>query len=555
MTQIVKEETAVEVAKRASDYLRGTLNDELENSSPKFDGDSEQLLKFHGIYAQDNRDVRRERSLAGEELEHIFMTRVVVPGGFLTSEQWLAIDVIADSVADCTIRLTTRQAIQYHGTVKGDLRQLARELDEVMMTSFGGCGDVVRNVVMCPDLQASHHDPSHRDQALALATKFRPKTTAHWEIFVDGQLAASRETVAEHAFYGDTYLPRKFKIAIANPGENCVDVYAQDLGLIPGNHPELGEGYTFVVAGGLGRNYAHEHTFARLGEPLAFVPRSDVDDVIAAVLDAYKDLGDRTDRKRARLKYVVADAGLPAFRLEIEQRLGRSLAPPLDLPTEFDRHDHLGWSQHRDGLWRVGVRVAAGRIRDDERTQTRSALRQLATALPVRFYLTAQQDIIIDGITEDERAFVQQALLAAGVRSAEDLGPIEKSALACPALPTCSQALTESERVLSDIVSQFESALETRGLARRPVTLRVTGCPNGCARPAVAEIGIVGRTKSTYDIYVGGSKRGDRLASLAFEKVKVVDLAATVAPLLDAWASSGDENESFGDFAHRRGVQ
>jgi sulfite reductase (ferredoxin) len=551
VAESVKQETSVEVAKRASDYLRGTLLEEIENTSPKFDGDSEQLLKFHGVYSQDNRDVRRERSLAGEELEHIFMTRVVVPGGFLTSAQWLALDTASDTVADGTIRLTTRQAIQYHGTIKSDLQSLARQLDEVLMTSFGGCGDVVRNVVMCPDLQIPEADPYIAEVANAIAERFRPTTTAHWEIFVDGQRAASREVVNEHSFYGDTYLPRKFKIAIAHPDENCVDVFAQDLGMIPGTHPDLGEGFTFVVGGGLGRNYAHEHTFARLGEVLGFVPRSQVEEVIAAVVDAYKDLGDRTDRKRARLKYVLADAGLEAFRAEIHNRLGYELAAPLPLPANFDRSDHLGWHGHDDGTWRVGVRVAAGRIRDDKTSQTRTALRKIAQALPVKFLLTPQQDIIIDGVSADERPFVDQLLRDASVREAEVLGSIERTALACPALPTCGQALTESERVLGSVVTQFERALSSRGLERRPVALRMTGCPNGCARPAVAEIGIVGRTKSTYDIYVGGSRQGDRLATLFQEKVKLADLADAVAPLFDAWQSDGDVDESFGDFANR----
>ena len=463
----------------------------------------------------------------------------------------VALDTASDTVADGTIRLTTRQAIQYHGTIKSGLQSLARQLDEVLMTSFGGCGDVVRNVVMCPDLQIPEADPYIAEVANAIAERFRPTTTAHWEIFVDGQRAASREVVNEHSFYGDTYLPRKFKIAIAHPHENCVDVFAQDLGMIPGSHPSLGEGFTFVVGGGLGRNYAHEHTFARLGEVLGFVPRSNVEEVIAAVVDAYKDLGDRTDRKRARLKYVLADAGLEAFRAEIHARLGYELAEALPLPANFDRSDHLGWHGHDDGTWRVGVRVAAGRIRDDETSQTRTALRKIAQALPVKFFLTPQQDIVIDGVSADERPFVDQLLRDASVREAEVLGSIERTALACPALPTCGQALTESERVLDSVVTQFESALSSRGLERRPVALRMTGCPNGCARPAVAEIGIVGRTKSTYDIYVGGSRQGDRLATLFQEKVKLADLADAVAPLFDAWQSDGAVDESFGDFANR----
>jgi sulfite reductase (ferredoxin) len=545
-----KEPTEVEGIKSASRGLRGQLAADLEGPTPNVSSASEQLIKFHGIYAQDHRDVRRARSLAHEPLEFIFMTRVVIPGGHLTSEQWLALDRLADDVADGTLRLTTRQAVQFHGTYKGSLRELATRLDTVRLTSFGGCGDVVRNVVTCPHLQISQH-PDIAEFTRQLALWFRPSTTAHWEIFVDGQRAASAEEENEKSFYGETYLPRKFKVAIANPEENCVDAYAQDVALVPTFSTEGMEGFNVIVGGGLGRNYAHEHTFSRLGDPLGFVALEDAVSLVSAIVATYRDLGDRTDRKRARLKYVVHDIGFDAFRAEVEARWGRQIAPVHGTISFLGRHDHLGWNQISDGVQSLGIRVSAGRVKDDERSQTRSALRQIATALPVTFYVTPQQDVIIHGIRNDEVAVVSEVLRTYGVPMAEDLVALERTALACPALPTCGQALTEAERELPSVVGQLVEIVLSNGIADRDLVVRMTGCPNGCARPSVAEIGIVGRTKSTYDIHVGGSSSGDRLATLWREKVPSADVTQTVRPLLERWAVEAHNGESFGDFVAR----
>ena len=547
-------ETAVEGIKRDSHHLRGNLANDLASPAAAVDGDSEQLLKFHGIYAQDNRDVRRARAQAKEELDYIFMIRVVIPGGRLRAAQWLALDAVADDLADGSIRLTTRQAVQFHGVVKHGLRPLAQSLDQYLLSSFGGCGDVVRNVVMCPHLQLEQDGHELAAIATSLAVRFRPRTQAHWEIFVNGERAASRESDDEHPFYGDTYLPRKFKIAVAHPDENCVDVFAQDVGLIPATHPSLGVGFNVIVGGGLGRSYANPETFARLGDLLAFVPTNDVDAVIAAVVATYKDLGDRTDRKRARMKYLVADNGLDAFRAEVEARFGSPLASPLGLPATFEGRDHLGWEQAADGSWSVGVRVEAGRFRDRGAMRLRSALRALATALPVSFLLTPEQNIIITNVTSEERAFVDAHLRDHGVTPAEELGRVAREALACVALPTCSQALTEAERALPDVVRTLEASLESHGPAVTPLQVRVTGCPNGCARPAVAEVGIVGRTKTSYDVYLGGGRAGDRLARLAHEKVALSDLAGTLEPYFARWRDEGADGESFGDFITRVGL-
>ena len=551
-----KSESSVEGIKRASNYLRGDLANELATGAPNVSGDSEQLLKFHGIYSQDNRDERRARSLAGEALDYIFMIRVVVPGGRLSAEQWLGMDEVASTLADGSLRLTTRQAVQFHGVVKGELRDLAQALDRQFLSSFGACGDVVRNVVTCPTLHLENGHGHLEGIAHQLRQTFRSTSEAHWEIFVNGEKAASREEIEERPFYGDTYLPRKFKIAVSHPRDNCVDVFAQDVGLIPAEHDEFGPGFTLLVGGGLGRSYAHEDTFARLGEPLTFVTNGEVEEVIAAIIATYRDLGDRTDRKRARMKYVVADLGINAFRSQVEERLGRTLRPPLALPTDFDADDHLGWRPLPDGTWQVGLRVGAGRVRDIEGgTTLRTALREIATRYGATFFITPQQDLIVSGIGENDREAITAIFATHRVRLDGELGNVERHALACPALPTCSQALTEAERRLPELVSGLEEALARRSLGRRPLQLRMTGCPNGCARPALAEIGVVGRTKSTYDLFLGGGTRGNRVATIYREKVKLEDIPDILGPLFDRWAVEGDAEETFGDFVTRVGTQ
>jgi sulfite reductase (ferredoxin) len=552
VTTETKTESSVEAVKRASNYLRGDLDSDLSNEFLNVTNDSEQLLKFHGIYAQDNRDVRRERTLAGQAVDYIFMIRVVVPGGRLSPEQWLALDDISSSIADGSIRLTTRQAVQFHGVVKGDLRDLARSLDRQFLSSFGGCGDVVRNVVTCPTLQLEHGHGRLEGIAGQLRETFRSTSEAHWEIFVNGEKAVSREEFEERPFYGETYLPRKFKIAVAHPRENCVDVFAQDVGLIPGDHPEVGAGFTLLVGGGLGRSYANADTFAHLAQALTFVSYDEVEEVLAAVIATYRDLGNRTDRKRARMKYLIADHGVAPFRGEVESRLGRTLRAPLDVPGEFDADDHLGWRRLDDGTWQVGIRVGAGRVKDVEGgAALRQALRLIATAHAVTFFITPQQDLIVSGVSDADRDVIDDLFREHRVRLDTELGNVERHALACPALPTCSQALTESERRLPELVAGLEEALARRQLARRPVQLRMTGCPNGCARPAVAEIGVVGRTKSTYDLYLGGRTRGDRLASLYREKVSLEEIPDILGPLFDRWSIEGEFDESFGDFVNR----
>ncbi|MFI5034775.1 MAG: NADPH-dependent assimilatory sulfite reductase hemoprotein subunit [Acidimicrobiales bacterium] len=553
MAETDKVLTPEEEFKAASNHLRSDLAAQLASAAPNVDGPSEHLLKFHGVYAQDHRDVRRERSLAKLPLEYIFMIRVATPGGRLTGEQWRALDRVATTLADGSIRLTTRQAVQFHGVAKHGLRPLARQLDAQLMTSFAGCGDVVRNTVMCPDLTTGAY--AHlADTAARLAAAFKPRTAAHWEIFVEGERVAAFAPEVEHDFYGVTYLPRKFKIAVAHPDENCVDVMTQDIGLVPAHHRQLGAGFTVVVGGGLGRSYAHPDTFARLADPFSFVTDDELEGLIRAILTTYRDLGDRTNRRRARMKYIVADAGPAVFRREVESRYGAALRDPLALALG-PADDHLGWRAQPDDTWRLGVRVAAGRVRDDgDGRGLRSALRELSDLAGVSYFITPQQDVVVSGIADDARADVAAVLTGHDVAGVESLGSVERTALACPALPTCGQALAEAERRLPEVVDAVQGVLDARGLGRRPLQLRMTGCPNGCARPAVAEVGVVGRTKNTYDLYLGGGPRGDRLAGLFAEKLSLEEIPEALAPVLDRWRDDGAPDEAFGDFVARMGA-
>ncbi len=555
MDEVLGQETAVEAVKRDSLQLRGSIASELRDGEPSVSHDAEHLLKFHGIYTQDDRDLRRERTQAKLPLEFIFMLRVAIPGGRLTAEQWMALDTLADEVADGSIRLTTRQAVQFHGVYKRGLQPLVQTLDRNLMTSFAACGDVVRNVVACPDLTLS--DPQGRLARLVdhLAVAFRPTTEAYWELFVNGDPAVQRVVAEEKPYYGDNYLPRKFKIAVAHPEDNCVDVYAQDVGLIPTEHPELGPGFTVLVGGGLGRSYANEDTFARLADPLTFATDAELDAVIVAVLQTYHDLGGRTDRRRARMKYLVSDLGLAGFTSEVEARLGRSLRPATTTWTPKAAADHLGWAKSHGDTWQLGVRIGAGRIRNHEGgAQQRTAFAALATQFGAHFAVTAQQDLIVAGIANDDKAAVIEILREHGVTLDDDLGPVERNALACVALPTCSQALAEAERRLPELVDGLEATLQRVGVDERRLQVRMTGCPNGCARPAVAEIGLVGRTKTGYDLFLGGGLRGDRLATLVAEKVKLEDLDQHLTPLLEQWKNDGEAGEAFGDFLHRAGL-
>ena len=542
---------SVEDVKTSSRGLRGALADELDDDAPAFSEDSSHLLKFHGMYQQDDRDVRRERTRSGQEPDHIFMVRASVPGGALSADQWRAIDHVADAVADGAVRLTSRGGVQLHFVRKGGLRPLIRTLDQHLVTTLAACGDVVRNVVACPAPVADSRQKVLLDLAQRLAVRFRPRTRSYYEVWIDGEQAVSAEPAAdeEQPLYGAAYLPRKFKIGLAWPGDNCVDIYSHDLGLVPVPGPDGAEGFAVLVGGGLGASHARpDDTFPRLADPLGWVPADGVEDLAEAVILAFRDLGNREDRKRARLKYVLEELGVDAFRREVEARFGAPLAPAPELP-EWHQHDHLGWHRQDDGRWFLGLPVPSGRVAGP----LRAALTEVVERYDLDLRVTPRQDVLLTGIDAADRADVVRAFRDHGVALADELTPVRRLAMACPALPTCGQALAEAERVAPEVITVLEGELARRGLPELDLHVRMTGCPNGCARPYTAEIGIVGRTKTGYDLHLGGAAAGDRLARPVARSVKLADLPATLAPWLDAFAADRRDGESFGDFVHRVG--
>ena len=551
--------TPVEAAKAVSDHLRGALIAELHDAAAPFTTDSTHLIKFHGLYQQDDRDRRKALAAKREQLAYSCMIRVAIPGGVVTPRQWASLDRVSDEVADGALRLTTRQGVQYHTVPKAGLRHLIQTVHAELLTTLAACGDVVRNVCACPAPLAGRNSDVLTGVASALADHFRPRTTAYVEIWLDGEQAMSfgdNGATAVEPIYGDTYLPRKFKIAVAPPGDNCVDVLSNDVGLVPIAVDGV-DGYAVFVGGGQGQSHARpDDTFPRLATPLGWVATADLMRTVEAVVTVFRDHGDRGDRGRARLKYLLADRGVAWFRTEVE---GRLEAPLLDVPVlpAWDLiHDHLGWHADHEGTWFLGVRVPSGRVRDTDAVKLRTALREVIAAYVGEVRITPNQDVLLCGVAYDDRSKVDDVLRTYGVRLSVDLGPVERLAIACPALPTCGQALGEAERILPGIIDEVESLLSAHSITRN-IRLHMTGCPNGCARPYTAELGIVGRTKKTSDIYLGGSPGGERLGVRLATDVELRDLKRTLEPVVAEYAaaSSSGAHESFGDWAHRIGVE
>ncbi len=568
--------TAVESVKADSGHLRGRLADELSDGSNRFSADSGHLLKFHGIYQQDDRDRRRELTRSKQELAYSCMVRCAVPGGRLTPAQWFEIDRLADVVAgdegEASLRLTTRQGVQYHFVHKGQLQNLIGTLNGGLVTTYAACGDVVRNI-MATSAPNEGRDPK-RIEAITttLAQHFQPQSSAYWELWVDGDRAVSAEPTRDggatastdgtgadggtesELIYGDTYLPRKFKIGVAWAGDNSIDVYSNDVGLVL--HPDADgqPGAVVLAGGGLGRSHKDPTTFPRLGDPVAWVPDADIPEVVEAIVTVFRDEGNREDRSHARLKYLIEERGVSWLRSELETRLNRELQPPVALPPWGGARDHLGWHRQDDGRWYLGLPVPSGRLQDTPHIARRTAIRQVLESWADEIRLTPHQDVLLCGIDDADRTAVEQALDEHGVPRAEHLSLTVLSSMACPALPTCGQALGEAERVLPEVTELLDNLLTERGLGDVRIETRMTGCPNGCSRPYVAELGIVGRTKTAYDIFVGGDPAGTRLAVPLIESVPFLKLGDVLAPLLDRFSVARLQDEAFGDWANRLGV-
>jgi sulfite reductase (ferredoxin) len=552
----------VERIKQESHYLRGQIAEELKQPSTHFSDAQTNLLKFHGTYQQEDRDLRQSRKAAGQEKAYQFMVRSRIPGGVLTAEQYLVEDDLALCYANGTLRITTRQGFQLHGVLKGDLQATIHKINTSLLSTLSACGDVNRNVMACSAPLASRAHARVHEIAQQVAMHLAPHSQAYHEIWIDGeQVQTVQQQAADDVepIYGPTYLPRKFKVGVAFPGDNCIDIYTQDIGLVACLEGEAGSdderllGFTCLIGGGLGMTHGKTETYPRLAEPLCFVTPEEVVEVVEAVVTIQRDYGDRKDRRHARMKYLVAERGIAWFKAELEQRLGRSLQEPRAL-TWQDVADHLGWHEQGDGHWFLGLYVENGRVKDDKDLRLRSGLRAIVEEFQPGIHLTAQQNILLTDIAEDQRTAIQQRLTEYGISFDPTALGLRRFAMACPALPTCGQALAEAERVSPELVSQIEADLRTLGLENEPVSIRMTGCPNGCARPYMGDIGIVGRTKDVYNIYVGGDILNTRLNTLYASLVHFKDVAATIRPLLKFWSDDRLADETFGDFCHRVGV-
>jgi len=543
----MSKESKVESAKRDGRHLRGTIAEQLLGGGSHFDGDDVTLLKFHGTYQQDDRDARKRRDESGEKA-YAFMVRVALPAGALDADQYLALEEVADRWANGTLRVTTRQGFQLHGVLKSGLKATIAEVNHRLMTTLAACGDVNRNVMGCP---APVDDEAHqavRAAARGIAERLRPASKAYHEIWLDGEKQVSTEE--EEPFYGDVYLPRKFKTGVALASDNCVDIWSQDVGLVAIVEGRAVKGFNVLVGGGLGMTHHKADTAARLAQPLGFVAAEHAVEAVRIVASIFRDYGNRADRRHARLKYLLAEWGMDRFRAEFQRRAVFPLAPAAELPS-LPYHDHLGRHRQPDGRWFYGVFVQSGRITDTGSNRLKTALHQIVTRLRPGVRLTGQQNVLLTDLDDAGVKAVETILRQHGVTPTQELSAARRFSMACPALPTCGLAVAESERAIPDILERFEAELTSLGLRDEPLTIRITGCPNGCARPYTADIAFVGRSLGLYNVYVGGGLGGDRVVDLFRSDVRVEDLLDAVRPLLVRWAAERAPDEGLGDFYQR----
>jgi len=547
-----------EALKANSRQLRGSIAQELRDGTDHVGDESEQLLKFHGTYQQENRDLRHKKNADGTPAAraHMFMVRTRVPGGKLTAAQLLAELDLCDRYGNGTLRVTTRQGLQLHGVLKQDLKSTIRAINDIKLTTLAACGDVERNVMCCP---APVKNNRLRDQmqaaADAVAEHLRPRTTAYWEIWLcddSGQAQPVAEfTPAEEPIYGATYLPRKFKTAFALPEDNCVDLLSNDLGFLAVVENDQIAGYNVVVGGGMGMTPSAKKTFPALARPMAFVTPRQVVPIAKAVVKVQRDNGNRSDRKLARLKYVIANWGIERFKAEVETYYGARLPDPR--PVEIsDAPDHLGWHEQGDGKLYLGINIENGRIKDEGTLRLKTGLRALLARFPLPLRLTALQSLIVCDVDPAQQLQIDELLREHGIAAATELTLLRRYAAACPAWPTCGLAVTEAERALPAVLDQLEHELDRLSLSEERISVHMTGCPNGCARPYTPEIGFVGRAAGErYTIYLGGNTQGTRLGFIYKDMVPKEEIRALLAPVFERFKADRLPGESFGDFCHR----
>ncbi len=542
----------IEVIKENSDYLRAPLAEEVGNDSSHFGKKAIQVLKFHGTYQQDDRDLRE-----GRDRHYIFMIRGRIPGGKMTADQYIALDDIADKYADGTLRVTTRQAFQLHGVIKQELKDTLQEINNALITTLGACGDIVRNVMATPAPDIDGRQAQVQEFANELSDILLPATNAYHELWLNGdKVYSGKEEVEEgEPIYGHSYLPRKFKVGIALPGDNSVDAHTQDIGLVAqfDDNKEI-EGFNVVVGGGMGMNHRKPETFPRLGDDLGYVPKEKVVDVVKGIIGIQRDHGNRKNRKRARMKYLIHEWGLEKFEEELTDRIGFELEPFREIP-DFDLDLYLGWNKQSDGNWFLGVSVENGRIKDEGDLQLKTALRKISNEFEPGVRLTPNHNVLLTDIKEEDKETITDLLHDHGVLLDDEISNVIKYSMACPALPTCGLAITESERALPEVIRDLDDVLHELGLEDEKLSVRMTGCPNGCSRPYVADIGFVGRSLDKYTIFIGGDPSGTRLNKEYKDLVPREELVEEVRPLLVHYKENRSPGEGFSDYWNRVGLE
>lgn len=541
----------VEEIKARSRYLRGTLKESMADQvTGALDPADAHLSKFHGFYQQDDRDLREDRQGRFLEPYYSFMLRARLPGGVCTPKQWLAIDGIGRELANGTLRLTTRQTFQYHGILKHHVKGVIQGIHRVMIDSIGGCGDVNRNVACNPNPVDSALHREVYGWAQRISEHLLPQTRAYHELWLDGEPVAGGEE--REPIYGETYLPRKFKTAVAVPPHNDVDVYANDMGFVAiAEHGRL-QGFNVLAGGGMGTTHGDRSTFPRLADELGFMRPEQVLAVAEAIVTTQRDFGERRSRRHARLKYTIERMGLEAFRTEVEHRAGLGFEPPR--PLRFtDTGDRYGWVEGEDGRWHLTLYIESGRVQDTPERPLMSGVRAIARIHRGDFRITPNQNLIVAGVPAEEKARIEDLARAHGLL-AERRSPLRLGAIACVALPSCPQAITEAERALPGLLERLEALMTRHGLAEQAIGLRITGCPNGCARPYLAEIGLVGKGPRTYNLLLGSDGKGTRLNKTYRENIGEEAILQTLDELLGRYAAERVPAERFGDFVLRAGL-
>ena len=544
-----------ELVKENSNYLRGTIKEELANNTSHFDETNIKLLKFHGIYQQDNRDTRQKRIENKLEKEYSFMIRTKLPAGELTSKQYLGLNEICDQYTNKTLRITTRQTIQFHGVIKGNLHKTLNEINKKLILTYGACGDVVRNIMACPVCDI---DPGYSVDLIKLAKEISdhllPNTRAYYEVWVDEE-KIELDNKEEEPFYGKTYLPRKFKIGLAMPHDNCIDVFTQDIGIIGICSSKSLEGFNLLVGGGLGHHHNKPETYPRLASELGFVTSDKLINTLEKIVTIQRDFGDRTNRKHARMKYLIDDKGLDWFKAELEKRVetchGKSALEPYKKIESYKMCDHIGWHKQINNLWYLGLFIENGRILDTEQRQIKTGLKEIVEKFEPGIRLTPHQNMILTNIKEENKNKIDEILKKYKIYTKESVSELRRNSMACPALPTCGLALAEAERALPGVIDE----LEKLGFGNEKVSIRMSGCPNSCSRPPVAEIGIIGMSANKYNIYTGGDFEGTRLNKIYKENILGENIVSEISSLLRTYRSNYNKNESFGDYWNRVGPE